>query len=105
MKKVLLASAAVVVSALPMSVQAADLPKAAPVAATPQATGYVEVYTGWISTRESGTLFDEGGSFTQSFSDSFKGTVLGGAGRGNYWLTPSYSMQMDVQAEGTAPPR
>jgi hypothetical protein len=28
--------------------------------------------------------------------------VIGGAARGNYWVTPEFSMQMDVQAEGTS---
>ena len=54
MKKFLLASASAVAiaSALPTMGQAADLPlKAAPIA-MPQATGYIEVYGGWASTRD-----------------------------------------------------
>jgi hypothetical protein len=102
MKKLLLASAAVLTCALPISANAADLPlKAAPVVSVPQATGYVEVYGGWASTRDRST---ETFSFESSeqFSDSFKGSVLGGAGRGNYWVTPTVSLQLDVQAEGTS---
>jgi hypothetical protein len=104
MKSILLAGAAIVVCALPHSASAADLPlKAAPVVSVPQATGYVEVYGGWASTKidESGVL---SGESTSSFHDSasFKGSVLGGAARGNYWLTPTFSMQLDVQAEGTS---
>jgi hypothetical protein len=101
MKKVLLASAAVVVCALPFAAGAADLPlKAGPAFAVPQATGYVEVYGGWASTKTTGYNYD--GSDIDSFNDSMKGSVLGGAARGNYWLTPTFSMQLDVQAEGTS---
>jgi hypothetical protein len=97
MKKILLASAAVLTCALPISANAADLPlKAAPMVSVPQATGYVEVYGGWASTRERQT-FDDGEELF-----SVKGSVLGGAGRGNYWVTPTVSMQLDVQAEGTS---
>ena len=96
---------------LPVSTQAADLPlKAGPVAALPQATGYVEVYGGWASTRTraDGSAiansviipFTEGYAGSSRYSD--KGTVLGGAARGNTWLTPIVSMQMDLQAEGTS---
>jgi hypothetical protein len=103
MKKILLASAAILTCALPLSSHAADLPlKAGPMVSVPQATGYVEVYGGWASTRARGSNFDDGGSFTDQFSESFKGSVLGGAGRGNYWLSPTMSMQLDVQAEGTS---
>ena len=28
--------------------------------------------------------------------------MLGGAGRGNYWVGPNMSIQLDVQAEGTS---
>jgi hypothetical protein len=108
MKKFLLASAAIVACALPMSANAADLPlKAAPAFAVPQATGYIELYGGWASTKDRASgIGDACGDgecpVSGSFADSFKGSVLGGAGRGNYWLTPTFSMQLDVQAEGTS---
>jgi hypothetical protein len=64
----------------------------APAAVDQQATGYVEVYTGWASTK-----FDVG-----SGSERFDGWALGGAGRGNYWFSPGMSVQVDAQAEGTS---
>jgi hypothetical protein len=57
-----------------------------------QATGYVEVYSGWASTRAT----------ADSDSTRFNGWALGGAGRGNYWITRDVSMQVDAQAEGTS---
>jgi hypothetical protein len=53
-----------------------------------QATGYVEVYGGWAS-----TTFG---------SERFDGWALGGAGRGNYWVSRDMSVQVDAQAEGTS---
>jgi hypothetical protein len=61
----------------------------APAAVDQQATGYVEVFTGWASTKADG-------------SDRFDGWALGGAGRGNYWVNPGMSVQVDAQAEGTS---
>jgi hypothetical protein len=73
--------------------QTADMqPVKAPVAVDQQATGYVEVYTGWASTK-----FEEGRE-----SERFSGWALGGAGRGNYWVSPGMSVQVDAQAEGTS---
>src|SRR5882672_5410101 len=57
-----------------------------------QATGYVEVYSGWASTRAT-----EDGDSTR-----FNGWALGGAGRGNYWVSRDVSVQVDGQAEGTS---
>ena len=34
--------------------------------------------------------------------ERFRGWVLGGAGRGNYWIGPNMSVQLDAQAEGTS---
>jgi hypothetical protein len=77
--------------------QAADMPvKARPaLPVVEQASGYVEVYGGWGSTRFTDLPFafdDDGNRGT--------GWALGGAGRGNYWLAPNMSMQLDAQAEG-----
>lgn len=77
--------------------QAADMPvKARP--AVPvveqQASGYVEVYGGWGTTKFSASGVDA--------SDNLDGWTLGGAGRGNYWLAPNISMQLDAQAEGVS---
>jgi hypothetical protein len=86
---------AVACMALPSFAQAADMQ---PVLKSPgaqpdqQASGYVEVYSGWASTRaENG-----GGQFR------FNGWALGGAGRGNYWVSRDMSVQVDAQAEGTS---
>src|SRR5438874_1698605 len=75
--------------------QAADMqPVLKAPAAQPdqQATGYVEVYTGWASTKA--TDFGD--------SERFNGWALGGAGRGNYWVSRDVSVQVDAQAEGTS---
>jgi hypothetical protein len=74
--------------------QAADLQPVlkAPAAVDQQATGYVEVYTGWART----TATDDG------VSTRFNGWALGGAGRGNYWVSRDMSVQVDAQAEGTS---
>jgi hypothetical protein len=64
----------------------------APAAVDQQATGYVEVYSGWASTRAT-----EEGQSTR-----FNGWALGGAGRGNYWVSRDVSVQVDAQAEGTS---
>ncbi len=75
--------------------QAADMPvKARPlVPVVDQASGYVEVYGGWGTTKFSAAGFP-------GAIDNLDGTVLGGAGRGNYWVTPNMSVQLDAQAEG-----
>jgi hypothetical protein len=57
-----------------------------------QATGYVEVYTGWARTE----------SENDGERDRFNGWALGGAGRGNYWISRDMSVQVDAQAEGTS---
>ncbi len=64
----------------------------APAAVDQQATGYVEVYSGWASTRAT-----DDGDRTR-----FNGWALGGAGRGNYWVSRDMSVQVDAQAEGTS---
>jgi hypothetical protein len=91
--KVLFASAAVCV-ALTSAAGAADMQPVlkAPAAVDQQATGYVEVYSGWASTRSE----DEGDR------TRFNGWALGGAGRGNYWVSRDVSVQVDAQAEGTS---
>jgi len=80
--------------ALTSFAQAADMQPVlkAPAAIDQQATGYVEVYTGWASTRAT-----EDGDSTR-----FNGWALGGAGRGNYWIGRDMSVQVDAQAEGTS---
>jgi hypothetical protein len=71
--------------------QAADMQPVlkAPAAVDQQATGYVEVYSGWASSR----IISDG-------SERFNGWALGGAGRGNYWVSCDVSV---AQAEGTSP--
>src|SRR5947209_5795103 len=76
--------------------QAADLQPVlkAPAAIDQQATGYVEVYSGWAGTRVTETE-----CFKGCDSDRFRlnGWALGGAGRGNYWITRGVSVQVDAQ--------
>src|SRR5690242_16205426 len=73
--------------------QAADMrPVLKAPAVDQQATGYVEVYSGWASTKTT----------IEGYSTSADGWALGGAGRGNYWVSPGMSVQVDAQAEGTS---
>jgi Outer membrane protein beta-barrel domain len=72
----------------------------APAAVDQQVTGYVEVYSGWASTRESRTCSSTERCEPFSFRDN--GWALGGAGRANYWITREVSVQVDAQAEGTS---
>jgi len=91
----------VALASLTTFVQAADLQ---PVLKAPtsepmqQATGYIELYTGWASTRSTSTEC----SPCDSLSVRYNGWALGGAGRGNYWVSRDVSLQLDAQAEGTS---
>src|SRR5215470_2633291 len=87
--------------ALMSAAHAADMQPVlkAPAAVEQQATGYVEVYTGWASTRATETFCDQN---CDSFSSRDNGWALGGAGRANYWITRDISVQVDAQAEGTS---
>src|SRR4051812_41237991 len=110
MKNLLLACTAL--AACTAAASAADLPlKAGPMASLPQATGYIEAYGGWASTRQHGSSFGDPGCLTDCegfsasssiFSSSTKGSVLGGAALANFWATPTVSMQVDAPAEGTS---
>jgi hypothetical protein len=93
MMKISFASAAACV-ALTSFAQAADMQPVlkAPAAVDQQATGYVEVYTGWASTKAT----------NDGFPTRFDGWPIGGAGRGNYWISRDMSVQVDAQAEGTS---
>src|SRR5262245_42956915 len=92
MKRSLLGAAAMVL--LASAAGAADMQPVlkAPSAVVQQATGYVEVYSGWART--------EGEN--EGFKDRVNGWALGGAARGNYWVNPGMSVQVDAQAEGTS---
>ena len=99
MKKLFLAAIASAVGIA--AANAADLPIKAPAmmpASTPQASGYVEMYTGgsWLDDAILANPF-----FFTPVTTRFDGWPIGGAGRGNWWATPNVSVQMDVQAEGT----
>jgi hypothetical protein len=89
-------ASAVAFVALASAAGAADMQpvlKAPPTAVDQQATGYVEVYSGWArATREN--LGED--------TERFNGWALGGAGRGNYWVSRDVSVQVDAQAEGTS---
>ena len=89
MKKLTLALAGAAVFAFAGGAQAADLPlKAAPVAQQP-ISGYVGLYVG-------GTWWDE--TYNPSSGNAF---VFGGEGRLNYWVLPTLSVQIDMEAEAT----
>jgi hypothetical protein len=63
-----------------------------------QATGYVEIYSGWGSTKSTECFT----SPDECFIFKGNGWALGGAARGNYWITRDVSVQVDAQAEGTS---
>jgi hypothetical protein len=65
-----------------------------------QATGYVEIYSGWASTHVRQTECFSVVCDSETFR--LNGWALGGAGRGNYWITRNSSVQVDAQAEGTS---
>ena len=92
--KVSFAGATVCV-ALASFAQAADMQPVlkAPAAVDQQATGYVELYSGWA--RFAVDVFEDGTSRSN-------GWAFGGAGRGNYWIGRDMSVQVDAQAEGTS---
>jgi hypothetical protein len=75
--------------------------KAPPAPAVPQASGYIEAYTGWARSDQSDSQTLPGvGVFANS--QKLDGWPLGGAGRGTYWFAPSYSVQLDAQGEGSS---
>jgi hypothetical protein len=80
---------------------AADLPVKAQVASPvlPQASGYIEVYSGgsWLDNLNEANP----AIFSTGTTSRYDGWPIGGAGRGNWWATKSFSIQMDAQAEGT----
>jgi hypothetical protein len=99
MKRFALAISVLTVST--MGAAAADLPvKAAAVQPVlpPQASGYIEVYMGgsWLDDTIPANPF-----FFTPGTTNFNGWPIGGAGRGNWWATKDFSVQLDVQAEGT----
>ena len=76
--------------------------KAPPPPPLPQASGYVEVYSGFAWTKDETSNCSLLLSPCSSETLNFDGWVLGGAGRGNYWFWPNASVQVDAQAEGTS---
>jgi hypothetical protein len=88
--------------ALTSAAHAADMqPVLKAPAVEQQATGYVEIYGGWAGTR----VRERDCSSGECEPDRWfhlNGSALGGAGRGNYWITRNVSVQMDAQAEGTS---
>jgi hypothetical protein len=70
----------------------------APAAVDQQATGYVEVYSGFANTKNT-TCF-----YGNDYCDVLKahGWALGGAARANYWVAHNMSVQVDAQADGTS---
>jgi len=90
---------AISAAAITQSAFAADLPVKAPIAqpAAPASVGgYIEAYTAaaWDKDTFQNPVFGPNNA-------TYHGWVLGGAGRGNWWATPSVSLQLDAQAEGT----
>jgi hypothetical protein len=92
---------AVAFVALASAAGAADMQPVlkAPGVVDQQATGYVEIYSGWASTRSSISPceVEDGCS-----SIRLNGWAWGGAGRGNYWMSRDMSVEVDAQAEGTS---
>ena len=80
---------------------AADMAVKAPAALpdVPQASGYVEVYSGgsWLDNANEANP----AIFSTGTTSRYNGWPLGGAGRGNWWATRNFSIQVDAQAEGT----
>src|SRR5262245_15391842 len=90
---------AVALTVLATAAGAADMQpvlKAPGAAVDQQATGYVEIYSGWGSTKSTDCFHDNCSTLKAN------GWALGGAGRGNYWITRDVSVQVDAQAEGTS---
>jgi hypothetical protein len=88
--------------ALTSAAHAADMqPVLKAPAVEQQATGYVEIYGGWAGTRVR-ERDCSGGECEPDKWFHLNGSALGGAGRGNYWITRNVSVQMDAQAEGTS---
>ena len=61
-----------------------------------QASGYVEVYGGWASTKFRHNDLRCWRCVLPNPFD-FDGWALGGAGRANAWLGPEMSVQLDAQ--------
>src|SRR5215470_16302504 len=91
---------AVALTVLATAAGAADMQPVlkAPPAVDQQATGYVEVYSGFANTKNTTCFFEDDECVT------FKahGWALGGAARANYWIARDLSMQVDAQADGTS---
>src|SRR5215510_615379 len=99
---VALISAAHISAAHVSAAHAADMQpvlKAPPV--EQQATGYVEIYSGWAGSRVRERDCSRG-ECAPDEKFRLNGWALGGAGRGNYWVTRNVSVQVDAQAEGTS---
>ena len=75
---------------------AADMPVKAPLKkALPLGpSGYLELYSGWDQRRQTNSFFTDE-------NETDDGWLLGGAGRVNLWVNPSFSVQFDAQGEGT----
>jgi hypothetical protein len=88
-------------AALTMTASAADMPAKAPrvVEQPQQVSGYVELYGGWARTKQAFTDCDPG---CTSGGSTASGWALGGAGRATWWWATNYSIQLDVQGEGTS---
>ena len=75
---------------------AADMPVKAPLkkALPLGASGYLELFSGWDQRRQTFSRFSEE-------DETDDGWLLGGAGRVNLWVNPTFSTQFDAQGEGT----
>jgi hypothetical protein len=93
---------AVALTALATAAGAADMQPVlkAPAAVDQQATGYVEIYSGWASTKSTDCFPNS--DACDNFTFKANGWALGGAGRANYWIARDVSVQVDAQAEGTS---
>src|SRR5215470_16936765 len=84
---------AVALTVLATAASAADMQPVlkAPAAVDQQATGYVELYSGFANTKST-TCFEEG----ECFVSKTHGWALGGAARANYWIAHDMSVQVDA---------
>jgi hypothetical protein len=90
---------AVALTVLATAAGAADMQPVlkAPAAVDQQATGYVEFYSGFGSTKTNECFWGDG---CEAFKN--QGWALGGAARANYWIAHDMSVQVDAQADGTS---
>lgn len=99
-----ISSLAGALAVLSSAVSAADMEgyRKAPQQPPSQATGYVELYTGWSRATVDSFFCNISPPCNAPLHARVDGWALGGAGRATYWWAPNASVQLDVQGEGTS---